>query len=228
MPPAPQVISQKVGSCVAIRSILSNRFSTPCMCNDTSDWAIVRNYDLTHNTVYRTSSVRGGKNSNEKKVSPPFWAAFILSTTFMVIGTGDSSGSYFVDVTKGFKVSSATPIPATVNKTERLDTAGVCRVMRRTACHADLIQPIAQKRIDVATAFHATHALRQACNHIPRQLLPSHGGQTLLRRAQVWLFDFPLARAELPGYRKPDALIIPALPQQHLNNFWTFRVLSGQ
>lgn len=30
VPPAPQVISQKVGSWVAIRSILSNRFSTPC------------------------------------------------------------------------------------------------------------------------------------------------------------------------------------------------------
>lgn len=30
VPPAPQVMSQNVGSCVAMRSILSNKFSTPC------------------------------------------------------------------------------------------------------------------------------------------------------------------------------------------------------
>ena len=34
VPPAPQVISQKVGWCVAMRSILSNKFSTPCNVSD--------------------------------------------------------------------------------------------------------------------------------------------------------------------------------------------------
>ena len=34
---------------------------------------------------YDTSSVLGGKNSNEKKTLPEFWAAFILSTTFMLL-----------------------------------------------------------------------------------------------------------------------------------------------
>ena len=87
VPPAPQVISQKVGSCVAMRSILSNRFSTPYMRNNPCSRQIAHKSDLVHMTVELTSSVRGGKNSNEKKVSPAFWAAFILSTTFMMNGT---------------------------------------------------------------------------------------------------------------------------------------------
>lgn len=84
--------------------------------------------------------------------------------------------------------------------------------MRRTASHADPIQPIAEKRIDVATHVDGqTHGMRPA---IPRQLLdldldllPLHSIITT-SPSLVWWFDFPLPRAELPHHRTSDALIV--------------------
>jgi hypothetical protein len=57
-PPAPHVMSQKDGPCATMRSIRSNRFSTP-------------------------SSVLGGKNSNENTVRPSAAASWIFSITFI-------------------------------------------------------------------------------------------------------------------------------------------------
>lgn len=58
-PPAPHVMSQNAGLCAAMRSIRSNRLSTP-------------------------SSVFGGKNSNENTAPPPLLVACrILSNTFI-------------------------------------------------------------------------------------------------------------------------------------------------
>lgn len=57
-PPAPQVMSQNAGWCMTMRSIRSNRFSTP-------------------------SSVFGGKNSKENTTLPPARPLLILSMTFM-------------------------------------------------------------------------------------------------------------------------------------------------
>ena len=59
-PPAPQVMSQKLGPYETRRSIRSKRFSTP-------------------------SSVLGGKNSKEKAVWPCSVTDLILSTTFIVV-----------------------------------------------------------------------------------------------------------------------------------------------
>lgn len=44
-----------------------------------------------HSTRLHTSSVRGGKNSNEKNVLPSLMVALILSTTFIVLSS-DGNG----------------------------------------------------------------------------------------------------------------------------------------
>lgn len=82
----------------------------------------------------------------------------------MVIGTGDSSRTYFVDVTNGSEVSS--PIPATVTTTERSDAAGVCRVYTTTASHA---APIRLCCIDVVHSVHADPR-RAPCGKRPATL----------------------------------------------------------
>ena len=140
VPPAPQVISQKVGSCVAMRSILSNRFSTPCMRDNPCPRQVAHNSDLVADGR-QTNLFRARRKKLKREKSLPS----LLSRIHFVYHLHDERDKQKVTQllrsrSQDTLRSSAKPISCGVTQ-----SCQAALQFTGTASHADPLQPIVAK-----------------------------------------------------------------------------------